>query len=402
MTKHPQPRRLVVLLCAVGLGAWAAPSLADVQYKFSGFGTLGAAKTNTDETEFRTSVEQVRGAGRKPDLGVDSKLAAQGSAIFSNGVTLTSQVLGSRRGGEEFELGFEWAYAQYTGIDGLDVKAGRVVLPAFLVSDSRLVGYATPWLRVSPLVYAMMPLSNVDGGQATVRHAFGPVVVSGQLTYGNSTGSSSGVTAVPNMVMGMVGGDPVYYQQNTTKTETNNIHGFNVAVEWGDWTVRASQISDRTNINISLITPPPYLLIGQPATLDSSKSFKDKFTEFGLQYDDGKTVVMAEHVSRSTSDEKVQDSKGWYIAAGYRFDSVMPYVMVSEYKETFTISEGGLPPKAKGLAFGARYELGGSVALKAELAQYKNNSTYIFTDTASPSVANKKINVMSVALDFVF
>ncbi len=379
MTKLPQPQRLAVLLCAMGLGAWATPSLADVQYKFSGFGTLGAVMTNNDDTEFRTSVEQFQGATKTPDLGVDSKLWVQGSAVFSNGVTLTAQVLGARRNGEEFDAGFEWAYVQYTGIDGLDLKAGRVVLPAFLVSDSRMVGYATPWLRVSPLVYAMMPLSKVDGGQIGVRHAFGPAVVSGQLTYGNTSGVAKVFSGVPVVTDG----------------DTRNIHGLNVSLEWGDWTFRASQINDNTNLATTIYHPTFGPIPGPP------QIFKDKFQEYGVQYDDGKVVVMAEHVSRSTKDVKVQDAKAWYVAAGYRFDSVMPYVMVSQFKQTYA-STGPLPPKSKGLALGARYELTARTALKAEWAQYKNNSGYIFTDAVSPAVADKKINVMSVALDFVF
>jgi hypothetical protein len=392
MTKLPQPRRLTVLLCAMGLGAWAAPSCADVQYKFGGFGTLGAVRTTSDDTQFRTSVSQYDGATKRWDLGVDSKIAAQGSAVFSNGVTMTAQVLGARRNGEAFDAGFEWAYLQYAGIDGLDLKAGRVVLPSFLVSDSRLVGYATPWLRVSPLVYAMMPLSNVDGEQATVRHAFGPAVLAAQFTYGN--GGGDGKAKVVSPVGPFVA--PTY-----TEGPTSNIHALNISLEWGDWTIRASQVTDNVRLGVTVTTPSALVGFLGPTITGPTQVFKDKFQELGLQYDDGKIVVMAERVSRSTKDTKVQDAKAWYVAGGYRFDSLMPYVMVSQFEQTFA-SSGGLPPKSKGLALGARYELTASSALKAEWAQYKNNSNYIFSDHLSPSVADKRINVMSVALDFVF
>ena len=248
---------------------------------------FGAAKTNTDETEFRTSVEQFQGAGKTLDFGVDSKLGIQGSAVFSNGVTLTAQALGARRNGEEFDAGFEWAYMQYTGIDGLDLKGGRVVLPSFLVSDSRLVGYATPWLRVSPLVYAMMPLSHVDGEQVTLRHAFGPAVVSGQFTYGNA----SGVTA--NQSKLDLGGLGVYYEPSSAEGESRNIHGLNLALEWGDWTFRVSQVSDNTTLALKTGTPAPLVAFGYPDPTSSPLSFKDTFQEVGLQYDNGTVVVMA-------------------------------------------------------------------------------------------------------------
>jgi hypothetical protein len=160
------------------LGAQASVAQDDIKYRISGFGTLGGVITDNGDTGFRTIVGQYDGAGNSLDLGPDSRIALQGSVTYKDSLTATVQILGIRRGVENFDMGFEWAYLQYTGVPGLDLKAGRVVLPAFLVSDSRLVGYASPWLRVSPLVYAMMPLSNVDGGQITYRHSVGPAVVS--------------------------------------------------------------------------------------------------------------------------------------------------------------------------------------------------------------------------------
>lgn len=392
MAKLPQQRCLAALLCAAGLGTWAGPSLADVQYKFSGFGTLGGVKTTTNDTEFRQSVQQYSGAGRTIDLGVDSRLAAQGSAIWGNGVTLTAQVLGARLGDEDFHMGFEWLYLQYTGIEGLDLKAGRVVLPAFLVSDSRLVGYASPFVRVPPLVYGMMPVSNLDGGQITYRHSFGPAVASVQGTFGRAKTLTRTVQYIP--FVGAV--------DNVGEAKATGIVGLNAALEWGDWTFRVSQIKDKTTLSSTIDLP---LFLGGPTP--SELSFHDTFQEVGLQYDDGSLVVMAEHVKRSTKDQRVQAAKSWYVGGGYRFGTVMPYAVVSQYKASFTlgpdlVSAGVNPPKAKGLALGLRYDFATNLALKAEFARYKNNSLYVFTDVDSPAVADKNIKVMSVALDFIF
>lgn len=386
MMKLPQQRCLVALLCAMGLGSWANVSLADVQYKFSGFGTLGGVVTNNDETGFRTSVEQFKGANKHLNMGVDSKLAVQGSAVFNNSFTLTAQVLGARKESNDFDIGFEWLFLQYTGIEGLDLKGGRVVMPAFLASDSRLVGYATPWLRVSPLVYAMMPLSHVDGGQATYRRSVGPAVASVQLTAGGASGPALTTSSLAPGVTGAT----------INKSESGRILGLNAALEWGDWTFRLSQIKDRTGLDSSLV------MNGVPVSVPGVLQFDDKFQEIGLQYDDGKVVVMAERVKRSTKNVQVNDGTAWYVAGGYRFGSVMPYVMLSEYEQTNTYRSTSNPPKSKGLAVGARYDFASNLALKAEWAQYKNNSNYIFTDAVSASVADKKINVMSVALDFIF
>lgn len=193
------------------------------------------------------------------------------------------------------------------------------------------------------------------------------------------------------------------YGPTVGQTESSRIVGLNAALEWGDFTVRISQIKDNVNLqSIQNIPAVPAFSIPAMQVAAPPLNFKDTFQELGLQYDNGSLVVMAEYVKRSTKDQKVQDAKAWYVGGGYRFGSVLPYVLVSQYKETFSLSSSGIPPKAKGNALGMRYDFANNLALKAEFAQYKNNSLYNFTDSASPGVADKKINVMSVALDFIF
>ena len=366
------------------LGAQASVAQDDIKYRISGFGTLGGVITDEGDTGFRTSVAQREGAGNSLDLGVDSRIALQGSVTYKDSLTVTAQILGLRREDDNFKVGFEWAYLQYTGIPGLDLKAGRVVLPAFLVSDSRLVGYATPWLRVSPLVYAMMPLSNVDGGQISYRHSVGPAVVSGQVTHGRAKTTSYGTQQT----------GPTSYAESITGGKTRDIWGLNLGLEWGDWQFRVSQVKGDADLSTSVTLP----IFG---TVVTPLPIKDKFTEVGVQYDNGQWMVAAEYVKRKT-DPAVQNAKAWYLGGGYRFGSVMPYVMFSEFEITRSTVQTPLPPKAKGTALGVRWDFASNLALKAELARYRNNSSYIFTDTVSPSVADKNINVMSIALDFVF
>lgn len=385
--KNMQMNRLAAACVALAslLGAQASVAQNDVKYRFSGFGTLGAAITDEADTGFRNSISQHRGADSNVDLGADSRIAVQGSATYKDNFTLTAQVLGNRHNGEDFDLRFEWAFFQYTGVPGLDVKLGRVVLPAFLVSDSRLVGYAAPWLRVSPLVYGMMPMSNVDGGQITYRHSIGPVVVSAQVTQGNTKTTNYGKTKIS-------AGPLTLYPDTTTDGKTRDLWGLNLGVEWGDWQFRVSQVTGDADLMTRMT------VFGNPVA--SPLPLKDKFTELGLQYDNGKWMVAAEYVKRKT-DPAVQIANAWYLGGGYRFGSVMPYVMFSEFEITRSTIQLP-PPKTKGTALGMRWDFASNLALKAELARYRNNNNYIFTDTVSPAVADKNINVLSVALDFVF
>jgi hypothetical protein len=383
-------RKALPLAClAVLAAAGAHPAFADddVKFRLSGFGTVGGAMTNSDDTGFRTAVTQARGAKKQFDLGVDSKAALQGTVSFKGDFSVTAQILGIRRDDVDFDMAFEWFYAQYTGVPGLDLKAGRVVLPAFMVSDSRLVGYSIPWARVSPLVYSMMPMSNLDGGQATYRHSIGSAVLSAQITQGNTTSNSYTTAGIP------LGPSTTLYLLGNSAGKSRKVLAANLSLEWGDWSARISQVKDNTHLNIAYDIPN----FGTSTTL---LDFKDTFQDVGVQYDNGSLVVMSEYVRRIT-DPAVQNSYSWYVGAGYRFDAWTPYVMVSQYATTkSTLS--AIDPKTKGQAAGVRYDIAKNVALKGEFAQYKNYDGYIFTDAASPAAKGKKVNVMSLALDFVF
>lgn len=377
MTYIPRRTALAAAFCATGvalLAGHAAHANDDVKFKGGGFGTLGATRTNLDDTQFRTSLNQYSGADKNVDLGVDSRLGLQGSVIYKSDFALTAQLLGVRREDEDFSMDVEWLYAQYTGVPGLDLKGGRVALPGFLVSDSRFVGYTTPWLRVPTLVYSMLPISTVDGLQASYRHSIGPAIASFQVTHGRS-GSSIFVTS--EVVIPFVG---TFYVPTTIESKNKSVTSVNGTLEWGDWTARLGQVKSDVQFTIP----------GAPA----DTIFKDTFTGLGLQYDNGKVVVITEYVKRGTKP-KTFDSTAWYAAGGYRFGEFMPYVMVSK----FTPDDA---KASKGAAVGLRYDFAKNLALKAEFARYDTNGTLIFTDAVSPAIADKKVNVISVALDFVF
>ncbi len=47
----------------------------------------------------------------------------------------------------------EWAYAAYAPVDGLELRAGKLRLPMFLMSEYYYVGNAYPWVRPVPELY---------------------------------------------------------------------------------------------------------------------------------------------------------------------------------------------------------------------------------------------------------
>ena len=135
-----------VIAAALGLAGLlgAQSALAEVTYGFSGFGTLGATHSDTREADYRGSILQPNGPGNSGStmFGVDTKLGVQGTANFGSGLTGTVQVIADHRADNSYRPEFEWANFKYQVNDNWYVRAGRVVVPVFMLSDFRNVGYS--------------------------------------------------------------------------------------------------------------------------------------------------------------------------------------------------------------------------------------------------------------------
>jgi len=180
------------------------------------------------------------------------------------------------------------------------------------------------------------------------------------------------------------------YASGVAYVDQNNVNSLNALLEWGDWTARIGQVRSEDSGTLDLDLTG----VGFGIVTRQLDPFKDDFTGVGLQYDNGKAVVITEYVKRKTKPV-TSDSSAWYVGAGYRFGEVMPYVLVSK----FTPKDG--TKATKGAAIGARYDFAKNVDFKAEFARYDLRG-FTILDLSAPAAPDRKVNVFSVALDFVF
>ena len=344
----------------------AAPAFAATTFgeyvTLTGFGTIGGVATNTDEAQFTADPRQGKGAKKSIDFGVDSKLGLQANANFNDTFSAVGQLLVSRRINQTAAL--EWLYGQAKLPAGFDIKVGRMVLPLFMLSDSRSVGYAAHWLRAPEEVYSQYTASSFDGGQLVYRNAIGPVNLTAQLSAGKAHGDI-GSSSNPNRI------------------SDDNIKSVNVVLESGDWLVRFGQ----TTADVT----SPFLPF--PA-------IKDKFTGLGVQYDNGTAVVMAEYVTRRDGGVIAFDSDSWYVSAGWRVGNWTPYATVSHFTATGN-AYGGVPSDST-QALGLRWNAMPNLALKAQVQNTKGLTTS-FTNAAPAFAAGyPKVRVLSLVADFVF
>lgn len=363
MTISPKLSGLVKALVSFGLcSTMAAHADEGMAWKFSGFGTLGAVFNSTDLAEFRSSYRQSGGAGESGDLGVDSRLGLQANVKFNETFSAVGQVLASRRDGSE-KPEVEWLFGQAAVTPWLDLRAGRMVLPVFLFSDTRSVGFAQHWVRAPQEAYALYPPSSFDGGMVHLHSSVGDVNVNLQVSAGQADAK-------------------IYAVNREISLTYDKLYSVNLTAERGDWTARVGR------------TQSPEVKIGNLGPMPKSD---DVFSGVGLQYDNGKLLLVSEYLTRRNSS-KLFDSNSYYASAGYRFGSVMPYFSSSHIESTGLRNAGN---SGSTQAVGVRWDALKNVAFKTQLERLQPTYQYVHF-TPAFGATKPKINVLSVTADFVF
>jgi hypothetical protein len=404
----------------------AAQSLADT--KFSGFGTIGAVHSSEKNADYVTTVFQPSGAGhtRSTSFDPDSKLGVQVNAPFSERFSAVVQVISQHQYDHSYRPLVEWANVKYQINSDVSVRLGRIAVPAYLLSETRYVGYSYPWVRPPIEVYNVQPISRNDGIDATWRSQFGQAHNTLQAYWGKSKARLSSGDA-----------------------QTDPAWGVNDTVEIGSWTLRASYSSSKVDLNLASIDPlfaglqqfaaganavpvPAFQAAGaQALALADKYKLQDmviKAYSVGGSYDPGNWFLMGEFYGLRGAGF-LADSHSWYVSAGYRFGRLTPYVIYSTTKakvehESGISATGSAPLDAGGAALtaglnttldqfnatqhstsvGVRWDFMKNLALKGQYdrVQPEVNSNGRFINTQPGYQQGRSADVYSVALDFVF
>ncbi len=399
---HFRPMAVVLASAALCASPALAADASASMFSFSGFGTLGAVHSDEKNADYVGSVFQPNGAGltRSVAYGVDSKLGAQINARFTDKLSGVVQVLAQHQYDNSFAPRIEWANLQYQFTPELSARVGRIVMPTLMISDSRSVGYANHWVRVPQEVYTVASITSNDGVDVTYRHRIGGSAVNRlNAFYGTST------ARVPS---GAAESDPSW--------------GVNDTLEIGSLTLRAGFV--RTKLN--LVTPQIAPLLGGLAAVSPALAQQYKLdgmsvgnTTLGAMYDPGQWFAMAEFAALH-GDGLMPDSNSWYVSGGYRFGAWTPYVTYAQVKAKIEAQGpvAGVPAALidgvnatkhlmsstqKSLSVGVRWDVARNTALKLQYDRLDvgTNSRGTLAN-AQPGVQFGKVNVVSLAVDFVF
>jgi hypothetical protein len=356
------------------LSMTSCAALADgIGYSISGYGTVGGTFTSDGDYAYIHNSAEFTGASNSFDVGLESRIGVQAVVTFDPQWSVTAQEVLKLRGSTNFDPGTEWLYAQYQPESDVKLRLGRVVLPVFLLSDTINVGYAAPWFRAPNDVYFAEPLEYLDGGQALWRHSLGAFQLSLEATYGEAEATLE------------LGGIPVAAKSRST---------FNAAVSlsWQNLLVRFAETDLNTAASLSLT-----------ASQTLNLTVHDHFHCAGLQFDDGRALLMSEWTKRDEANlaglfKPLAEDTSWYVAAGWHFGKFTPMAMYS----VLNITDSLLQNPASYHSWGAtvRYDVLHNLDLKLQVtrAQAANGAYFSIPNAAS----SERVNIYSFGADFVF
>jgi hypothetical protein len=303
----------------------AAEDASPSMFSFSGFGTLGLVHSSEETADFTASQLQPNGAGYthswSPD--VDSRLGAQATAHFTPQLSAMLQVISEQSSDDTYRPQVEWANIAYQLTSEFSVRVGRIVLPTFLLSDTRKVGYASPWIRPPVEVYGLSPIFNSDGADASYKIHVGEVVNTLVGTYGKTsfTVPQGGVFEVKHL---WVIADTAEYGALTLHIAYQHASYSDHALDplfdgFREFGPQGSALAD---------------------TYDLDNKLAQAITA-GAMYDPGEWFATGEWGKRDLHSA-YGEGTAWYLSGGYRLAKFTPYVTYAEVNANGNTSDPGL------------------------------------------------------------
>lgn len=424
---HPAAAALALCLALTGFAASAGDDTGR-EISLRGFGTLGAVHSSEKNADFVSGFFEPNGAGHTRDwaLGVDSKIGLQLDGRLSEKLSAVLQVVSQHRYDNTHTPQIEWANVKYQLTPDFDVRIGRTVTMPFMVSESRLVGYAHLWMRPPQEVYGLIPLTNKDGIDATYRFYMGNVTGGVHASFGQSS---------PKLPKSRSINAKRYFDIAST-------------IEHGPATFRASYSTARLDLRVpsfdalvaglaqfgNAVSPIPGLgpAGAQALALADKYRFEDariSVLALGARYDAERWLLMGEW-AKFNGHSLLADSSAWYVTGGYRIRAFTPYVTLArlraDRRSEAGISTAGMPlPLAttaarfnaglnsslagttfaqKSIAAGVRWDFGKSTAVKLQYDRIDLDAgSRGRLDNVQPNFQpGGTVHVIGVAVDFVF
>lgn len=413
-----------VLFTATGITAVRAAELGDL--RLSGYGTLGYT------IDDRKQIAPLRDISQRPNTHLsgsptwrlDSRLGLQAEYRLNSEFEMVGQAVWRDRVDGTLGNSIELAYAAWRPIPKLDLRLGRIGYDAFLMSDTRNLGYAYSWVRPPTEFYGWTPVFSVDGADAAY------TLDDGDARWRFKAQAGRSGTPIPM-------GDKAYDFRSSdlwNLSLTRQTGPLRLKAAYSRYVIssEASPLNELRN-GLTQITSAAntagFTQIGNEADdIRRNLSFQNTrvhFVTLGIAYDDGTWMAQAEYSNSKASSAIVPQGQAAYASLGRRFGNWTPYAMLSISRperglrtassDWSVIGQASNQQQAlyvlnttridqRSLALGMRWDFHEQAALKLQWDHTRiDPSGYGMWYRALPlNNVSSHINLLSMTLDFVF
>lgn len=379
----------------------ASAFASDSPISVSGFGSAAITSSNSDKAEF-VRYNQIDGASSsRATTGVDSVLGLQATAKVNDWLSLTGQGIVRKDNSNSFGAEVSWAFAKARLNSDLNLRAGRIGLPVYGVSDYINVGYANTMLRSPVEMYSQAIFTDLDGVDLVWSKSMWDTSFTTQVGYGKSKKDS------------YLGGT----------IEANKLIAFNVSAEHGPVTLRFSRAQGKLTYSDNASFNSLYSALSATGfgNLANELAIKDKdasFTSLGANLDWNNILVQSEYAKRK-SDSFASDTTSWYVMSGYRIGKFVPYYTHSVLKQDSATQTTAIPhagpflPLAMAVdsvltqseqttdSIGVRWDFHKSAAFKIQADRVRPQSAGGLFVNKKPGFSGN-VNVIAASVDFTF
>ena len=356
----------------------------------NGFLSAGVAKTNTtanynipDHGSINNNINYT--ANSLVGLQIIGDITRQFSAVVqlvANG--------DNTNGNQPYHVKAEWAFLRYAATPGLQFRAGRFRLPAFMYSDTEEVGYTYPWVTLPNEVYRIVPFNNMNGfdmiyslplGNSGWVLSFQPYVGENQSQYDLYTNDAS------------------FIPSGTTATfDENDLLGGVVSMSNQYLTLRANYT--RVNLNGYI----PNLPSLNNTNLSLFHNVPASFYSVGAKFDYHHFLAVSEYAHRNTPDQ-LAALTGYYGMVGYRIGKFLPnltyaHIDTTNTHELITTEGAELPEAQRSYTAGLDYYINSNVVAKVGVSQITplDGTNGLF----DAPVGRQYVYLYSASLDIIF
>ncbi len=176
------------------------------ELKVSGFGTIVATISDSQQYAFRNDMSQNDGAKKDEiELQTLSNLGLQLNYSFNEKWDAVGQFVYREQEPSDLDSLTQLAFIRYKPTPNWHFRVGRTALDIFQFSEVRDVNIAYPWVKVPTEVYGLIPNRNADGVDVSYISLFENFTMTSKLFYGKTKSDFSSGSYEPIRFENLVG-----------------------------------------------------------------------------------------------------------------------------------------------------------------------------------------------------